>query len=129
MNSSRIFILVLSFAGLCISVSVSSCYQDVILPPASTTKPPQFVSFSNDLIPIFSTNCALSGCHVPGSQSPYLTPDLAYDQLVGGGYVNTVVPEKSILYIEINGDMSTHIPSADDRQKIYDWIRNGAPNN
>ena len=29
----------------------------------------------------------------------------------------------------INGEMQQYIPSAKDRQKIYDWIRNGAPNN
>ena len=31
--------------------------------------------------------------------------------------------------IKINGEMKEYIPSAVDRQKIYDWIRNGAPNN
>jgi hypothetical protein len=29
----------------------------------------------------------------------------------------------------INGNMQVHIPDAAERQKIYDWIRNGAPNN
>jgi hypothetical protein len=29
----------------------------------------------------------------------------------------------------INGEMKEYIPSAADRQKVYDWIRNGAPNN
>lgn len=106
----------------------SSCYRDVILPPVVINQPPQFVSFSKDLQPIFSSNCALSGCHVAGFQVPYLTPDISYQQLIGG-YVNTIVPTKSELYIMINGNMQVHIPSAADRQKIYDWIRNGAPNN
>ena len=120
----------LIYAGLLvfISLSLTSCYQDVILPNVVSTKPPQYVSFSNDLQPIFSTNCALSGCHVKGSQTPYLTPDVSYQQLLGG-YVNTIIPEQSELYIQINGNMEVHIPNADDRQKIYDWIRNGAPNN
>ena len=107
---------------------LSSCYRDVILPTVETTQPPQFVSFSNDLQPIFSTHCALSGCHVEGSETPYLSAGLAYQQLIGG-YVNTVIPTQSTLYQMINGDMEVHIPSATDRQKIYDWIRNGAPNN
>jgi hypothetical protein len=117
-------------AGLLIFLSfgVSSCYKDVILPTVATTQPPQYVSFSGDLIPIFTADCALSGCHVPGSQVPYLTSDLAYSQLTSG-YVNTVIPTQSTLYIMINGEMEVHIPSATDRQKIYDWIRNGAPNN
>jgi len=111
-----------------ISVVLISCYKDVILPPVVSTKPPQFVSYSGDLQKIFTTNCALSGCHVKGAQVPYLTPDVSYQQLLGG-YVNTVKPQQSELYIMINGNMQVHIPDASDRQKIYDWIRNGAPNN
>lgn len=113
---------------LFVTVALTSCYKDVILPKVATTKPPQFVSFSNDLQPVFTTNCALSGCHVKGGQTPYLTPDVSYQQLLGG-YVNTVKPEQSELYIMINGNMQVHIPDAADRQRIYDWIRNGAPNN
>lgn len=113
---------------LCVTVGLTSCYKDVILPKVATTKPPQFVSFSNDLQPVFTTNCALSGCHVKGGQTPYLTPDVSYQQLLGG-YVNTIKPEQSELYIMINGNMQVHIPDATDRQRIYDWIRNGAPNN
>ena len=120
----------LIYAGLLLFLSfgLGSCYKDVILPKVATTAPPQYVSFSNDLIPLFSTNCALSGCHVPGSQMPYLTPTLAYQQLLGG-FVNTIVPTQSTIYIQINGNMQVHIPDATQRQKIYDWIRNGAPNN
>ncbi|HVT84820.1 MAG TPA: hypothetical protein VHD35_06440 [Chitinophagaceae bacterium] len=120
----------LIYAGLLffLSFGMTSCYKDVILPEVSTTAPPQFVSFSNDLQPIFNSNCALSGCHVSGSQKPYLTSDVSYQQLTGG-YVNTVIPSQSIIYQAINGEMEVHIPSATDRQKIFDWIRNGAPNN
>jgi hypothetical protein len=113
---------------LCMVFTLASCYKDVILPPVVSTKPPQFVSFSGDLQPVFTTNCALSGCHVKGGQVPYLTPDVSYQQLLGG-YVNTVKPQQSELYIMINGNMQVHIPDAAERQKIYDWIRNGAPNN
>ena len=120
----------LIYAGLLFFVIFGfvSCYKDVILPTVVSTKPPQFVSFSNDLQSIFTTNCALSGCHVKGSQSPFLTSDVSYQQLLGG-FVNTIKPEQSELYIQINGNMEVHIPDAGDRQKIYDWIRNGAPNN
>jgi hypothetical protein len=53
----------------------------------------------------------------------------SYEQIVNGGYVNTIIPKQSVIYIKINGEMKEYIPSATDRQKIYDWIRNGAPNN
>ena len=114
-----------------LAVSFSSCYKDVILPAVASNPnaPPKFVSFSADLQPIFNSNCALSGCHVAGSQVPYLTSEVSYQQLTTGGFVNTVVPTQSVLYIMINGQMEVNIPSATDRQKIYDWIRNGAPNN
>ncbi len=120
----------LIYAGLLFFVSLvlSSCYKDVILPAVVSTKPPQYVSFSGDLQPIFTTNCALSGCHVKGSQVPYLSADVSYQQLLGG-FVNTIKPDQSEIYIQINGNMEVHIPDAGDRQKIYDWIRNGAPNN
>jgi hypothetical protein len=114
---------------LFLGLGISSCYQDVIVPPVSQATPPQFVSYSADLQVLWNANCALPGCHVPGSQVPYLAEGISYDQLIGGGYVNTVVPEDSKLYIAINGIMLPHIPSASDRQKVYDWIRNGAPNN
>ncbi len=121
---------ILIFTGLIMLMvfSLVSCYKDVILPTVVSSKPPQFVSFSGDLQPIFSTNCATAGCHVKGSQVPYLTPDVSYQQLLGG-FVNTIFPQKSELYIMINGNMQVHIPDAADRQRIYDWIRNGAPNN
>ena len=120
----------LIYAGLLLFIStvLSSCYKDVILPTVVTSKPPQYVSFSSDLQPIFTTNCALSGCHVKGSQVPYLSADVSYQQLLGG-FVNTIKPDQSEIYIQINGNMQVHIPNVDDRQKIYDWIRNGAPNN
>jgi hypothetical protein len=108
--------------------SLISCYKDVILPTVVSTKPPQYVSFSSDLQPIFTANCATAGCHVKGAQVPYLTPDVSYQQLLGG-FVNTVKPEQSVLYTMINGNMQVHIPDAADRQRIFDWIRNGAPNN
>jgi hypothetical protein len=58
-----------------------------------------------------------------------MTADGSYLQIVNGGFVNTVIPKESILYQKINGEMKEFIPSASDRQKVYDWIRNGAPNN
>jgi hypothetical protein len=121
---------VLIFGGLLffMCVELVSCYQDVIIPPVATEAPPQFVSYSGDLQPLWNENCALSGCHVKGGQVPYLSEDISYEQLLGG-YVNTVVPEDSKLWIALNGIMMSHLPSASDRQKVFDWIRNGAPNN
>jgi hypothetical protein len=110
---------------------LTSCYKDVIMPDAAVDPdaPPQATSFKNDIAPMVNTKCALAGCHVTGGHAPYMSTGLAYVQIVNGGYVNTLIPKQSIIYIEINGGMKENIPSAIDRQKIYDWIRNGALNN
>src|SRR4029077_1716556 len=78
------------------------------------------VSFENDVQPIFTANCALSGCHVPGNppQGQILSDGFAYnsivDQLAGesgqGGIeplkridsTNTD-PTKSYLYRKVTG--------------------------
>jgi hypothetical protein len=112
-------------------MSLTGCYKDVIYPAAAIDPdgPPQAVSFKTDLMPVFNKNCALSGCHVSGGHKPYLSADLSYTQITNGGFVNLVVPKQSIIYQMINGEMKIYMPSATDRQKVYDWIRNGAPNN
>ena len=114
-----------------LGVSLIGCYKDVILPEAAVDPdgPPQAVSFKNVVAPLVNAQCALSGCHVTGGHQPFMTTDIAYQQIVNGGFVNTLLPKESIIYKMINGEMQQYIPSATDRQKIYDWIRNGAPNN
>ena len=120
-----IILIFITTAGL------AGCYKDIILPEAATDPdgPPQAVSFKDELSPLFNGSCALTGCHVTGAHKPYLMTGSSYQELVNGGFVNTIVPKESILYKMINGEMREYIPSATDRQKVYDWIRNGAPNN
>ncbi len=122
-------IIVLAGLFFIIGACLTGCYKDVNIAPVNTSAPPQATSYKNDIQPIFTANCALSGCHVAGSQTPDLEPAVSYQDLVNGGFVNTLIPNQSTLYIMINGEMETHIPSAADRQKIYDWIRTGAIDN
>jgi hypothetical protein len=123
----------LIYTGLLFAIVFAStgCYRDVILPDAAVDPdgPPQAVSFSTDLAPLFNANCALSGCHVSGGHQPFMNIEISYLQIVNGGFINTSIPKESVIYKMINGEMRTYIPSATDRQKVYDWIRNGAPNN
>lgn len=116
---------------LVISWSLTGCYKDVIYPEAAVDPdgPPQAVSFKTDIAPMLNTKCNTAGCHASGAHKPYLATDISYNQIVGGGFVNLVVPKESIFYKEINGGMREYIPSASDRQKVYDWIRTGALNN
>lgn len=125
----RLFIniaLILTFG-----IGIAGCYEDIIKPDLEDDPEgiPKQVSFKNDLAPIFSQNCTLVGCHVAGAHKPYLTTDVSYQQIVNGGYVNTSLPKESILYQRVYGEMAEYIPGKADKQKVYDWIRNGAPNN
>lgn len=112
-------------------IGLTGCYKDVIYPDVAVDPdgPAQAVSYKTELMPLFNTSCAKAGCHVTGGHKPYLSSDISYTQITNGGFINTLVPKKSTLYIMINGEMMEYIPSSKDRQKVYDWIRNGAPNN
>jgi hypothetical protein len=114
-----------------LAVGLFSCYKDVNLPEAAIDPdgPPQAVSYRTDIAPMLNSKCALSGCHVSGAHKPYMLTDISYNQIVGGGFVNTIIPKESTIYKMINGEMKEYIPSAADRQKVYDWIRTGALNN
>jgi len=123
----------LKYTGLLLLVIIglSGCYKDIVIPQLASDPdgPPQPVSFSTELKPLFAAKCTDAGCHVTGAHKPYLTPDISYTQIVNGGFVNVALPKESILYKNIYGEMAQYISSSADKQKIYDWIRNGAPNN
>jgi len=117
-------------AAVVLVTALTGCYKDIISPGQDPNGPPQYVSFSGDLAPLFNAKCALSGCHDGTAHNPDLRPPKAYDALINGGFVNTVVPTNSIIYGEVkSGDMPpTGALKSSDVQKILDWIRNGAPN-
>jgi hypothetical protein len=77
---------------------------------------------------MLNTKCALSGCHVSGAHKPYMLTDISYNQIVGAD-LSIHYSKESTIYKMINGEMKEYIPSAADRQKVYDWIRTGALNN
>ena len=81
------------------------------------------------LIPIFQKGCAVAGCHIVGAKKPYLTSDVAYSQITGGGFVNVIEPTKSSIYLstKAGGSMPTITPK--ESRALLDWIKNGAPNN
>lgn len=115
-------------------IGLSSCYKDIITPELGSGPddfPPQQISFQTELTPIFNTNCAIAGCHVSGAHTPYLTTAVSYTQIVNGGYVNLANPKESKIYQMITGEMAQYMPAPvkTNTQKVYDWIRNGAPNN
>lgn len=123
---------IMIITGLFVALlSITGCYRDVIKPELKSDPngPPQAVSYKNELSPLFESKCTVSGCHVTGAIKPYLTPDVSYYQLANGGFVNTIIPDESILMIMLRNEMGQYMPSSKDQEKVYDWIRNGAPNN
>ncbi len=114
-----------------IVIGLTGCYKDVVIPQLAVDPdgPPKQVSYNTELKTLFATKCTDAGCHVTGAHKPYLTADVSYSQIVNGGFVNLALPKESILYKLVYGEMSQYIPSSTDKQKVYDWIRNGAPNN
>ena len=116
----------------CLLVALQSCYKDVISPGSDPNGPPQFVSFSGDLIPLFNAHCNSSGCHdeVP-AHKPSLVPEQAYTAITSGGFINIAVPNESTLYTVVKDGIMppTGALGPKDAQLILDWVRNGAPNN
>ena len=93
---------------------------------------PQNVSLKNDVTPIFTRNCSITGCHdaVP-AHAPSLVPENAYNALLNGGYINTIDPVNSTIYREVaSGNMPPSGPiSVNDQKIILAWITEGAQDN
>ena len=114
-------------------MAVYSCTKNTTvleLAPAVTTP----VSFSKDLEPILTNNCAISGCH-NGAIAPNLSAGSAYNSLINGNFVNPAAPENSTVYLWLTGKEAVTMPlgSANNPSNInalmLGWIKQGAKNN
>jgi len=114
----RKFIL-LFFTVVGISLIFNSCEKKFI----DITAPAGTALFKTDIVPIFASKCI--GCH--STQNPILENDVAYDNLINGGYVNTSAPASSKIYVHITN--STHRKFPAEGEKILQWITEGALNN
>ena len=110
---------------------IASCERDYLKPKQFDPNTP--VSFSQDVIPIFTENCTQAGCHNSGGETPNLIPSKGYDQLLGLGYVDTTNAEASVLYLRMNSNYKSMPPigkiSNEKTGKILAWIKQGAKNN
>lgn len=113
-------------------VVLNACYYDQVIPVEPSIGDVGNVTFAADIIPIFNSSCAISGCH-NGTVSPNLLPTNAYTSLTNGGYINVGDPRDSELYKEMKGDDGTPMPPSGSNPsynaKILKWIELGALNN
>ncbi|MFZ4797615.1 MAG: hypothetical protein ACOYMA_08975 [Bacteroidia bacterium] len=122
--------------GLLLFVSCEKDYFTTkeIVVPIDTSKP---ISFKDAVLPIFTTNCLGSGCHVSGGAPPTLEATKAYDQITLLGYVDADTPDtiyaNSKLYKRMI-DLVKPMPpkgklSAGTLKALELWIQQGAKNN
>jgi hypothetical protein len=100
----------------------SGCKYDFILPEEVPVV--NDVKFSTQIVPIFAEKCVL--CH--NSQTPVMTSDVAYSQLVPN-YVNTTAPSSSKIYTVPTSGTHGATLSAAQAALILQWITEGAKNN
>jgi hypothetical protein len=101
----------------------SSC--DKYSYPLPVVDPDVTVLFQDEIQPIFNSNC--TDCH-NGTQYPNLTEGKSYEALSTG---DLIVPpgETSGLYLKMI-DADHELRSSDiDKQKVLNWINQGALNN
>ena len=112
---------------------LAGCYKDKTVPVDTTPTITRTVSFAADLIPIFTKNCSLSGCHATGGHTPDLSAATAYNSLQTGNYFNTNNPENSEIYLWLTGKRRTQMPvggmNKDINALVLAWIKQGAKNN
>ena len=115
-----VIVIVFAIAG--------GCTKDTVKPRVIPVIPAAPTTLSGDLQPVFTSNCALSGCHA-GDQDPDLSAGVAYSSLMNGGYVDTANPDTSKIYLKLNsGSMAVNSYPAF-TSKVLQWITEGAKNN
>jgi hypothetical protein len=118
--------------ALLLTSGLTGCYYDEV---ATFDGLPTNVSLKNDVQPIFNRECALPGCHVspiPPGHNPDLASGNSHEALTTGGFINTLDPENSVLYLSITvgGMPAGRAPlNENDKKIILGWITEGAKNN
>ena len=115
---------------LLVSISTfTSCEYEFIEPEKVII--PEVVSYSNNILPIFSSKCSISGCHVAGFAILDLSAANARNDLFGKGLIDLDVPDQSELYLKLTDSRGTHKDRSTPGEQalILEWIVKGAQNN
>jgi len=131
---SKKIIILTSVMLTALVVTLTGCYKTTTLLVDNTPAITSTVSFSKDIVPILTSDCAKSGCH-NGSISPNLTSANAYTSLVNGNFTNTATPTNSLVYLWLTGKEAATMPlggtpnPSNINGYILAWITQGANNN
>lgn len=100
------------------------------LPPAAATCSPDTVYFVNEILPLITSNCSMSGCHDAASHREGVTL-ISYATIIN--YVKPGNASGSKLYKVINNNSMPPRPAAAfttaQKALILKWISQGAKNN
>ena len=141
MSNNKLLVLRLSLVFFFISIYINGCtYKNENLAnplPDCSGFLPDTVSFSKNIVPLFTANCAISGCHSGSSPTGNLNlqSSSAYGQLntAGTGYIDTINPTYSVLYSMLVSTSTPMPPSGSigtcNIQLIQKWMKQGAKNN
>jgi hypothetical protein len=129
---------ILAIALAC-STLLIACDSDPVAPP-SVTFPASNVSFNSHVKPVLLYNCAISGCHDGYSTNPENPSNVifrleTYSDVISSGIISTFDPDRSRLAQVLRGellhprDAYFEALTANQREGIIQWIREGAANN
>jgi hypothetical protein len=113
---------------------INGCTKNTTVSINNTPEITTTVSFSKDLVPLFTKNCATSGCH-SGTVAPNLSALTAYDALLSASLVNVGTPASSELYLWLTGKRAVAMPAGSTNNPsninplVLAWIKQGAKNN
>ena len=115
---------------------ITGCYKmSTLYPNTDDVLVNKEVSFTGDIIPIFSQKCSISGCHSSGGTNPDLTPGKAFNSLTSGGYLNVADPKSSKIYMRLSGKITPSMPLGGTNNPlninalVLTWITQNAKNN
>ena len=115
------------------AVMAAGCKYDWIIPEEvpviDPNDPNQEISFSEEILPIFTSGNNCTACH-NGSQAPDLRETSAYSSLNSTRYINKTSPEESRIYAIPDPDGGHYKKyTATQAAFVLAWIQQGAKNN
>lgn len=137
--SIALLVLVIALASSCkhdpwVPTNFNPSPDDTVT--TSSSCDPDTVYFVNDVLPIFASSCAMSGCHdaITAEEGVVLTD---YQHVLSTGHVHAGNPQGSKVYSVLNASGEEHMPppnsgitlTQDQKDAIYTWILQGAANN